>query len=436
MTQRLLLAAAVCVLLVAARQRAVRPSAPPVPTFSNEVVRILQTHCLSCHHEGDIAPFPLTTYEEAAPRAHMMRLMTASLQMPPWKPADSCGDFADARRLTPKEIETIGRWADAGAPEGDPAQLPPPLTFDTGWTLGEPDLILSYPDTYTPPASGDAYRCFPMATNLTTDRYVAGIDVHPGDRASVHHVIAFLDTTGASAALDAADPEPGYSCFGGPGFDLSADATLGGWAPGYRAFKFPEEIALRLPAGSRVVLQVHYHSHDGDPHPDRTEFAAYYTEGTPEQLLRIVPLINNDFEIPAGADNYRVSAFIPYIPFSVHLWAIAPHMHLLGRSMRVETTDLSSTSRCLIDIPDWDFNWQAMYRYREPLAIPAGSSVSLTAYYDNSSGNPRNPNNPPQPVGWGEATTDEMCIAFLGVTIDGERVATDSSPQNRGTRPE
>ncbi|HET7705738.1 MAG TPA: ascorbate-dependent monooxygenase [Thermoanaerobaculia bacterium] len=424
MARKLLLAAAVLFLFLGARQRAVRqPAAPAGPTFSNEVVRIFQNHCQSCHHEGDIAPFSLTTYGEAAPWAHAIKFMTATRQMPPWKPAPGCGDFADARGLSAEEIATIGRWVDAGAPEGDRSQLPAPLNFDSGWSLGEPDLVVSYPESYTAPSLEDMYRCFTIPTNQAVDRYVAGIDVHPGDRSSVHHVIAFLDTTGQSAALDAADPQPGYTCFGGPGFDLSADATLGGWAPGYRAFTLPEDVGLRLPANSRVVLQVHYHSHDGHPQPDRTEFAMYFSKRQPKQVLRIIPVLNQTFEIPPGESNHRVTAGIPVVPFPVHLWVIAPHMHLLGRSMKVEMTAPGGQTECLINIDNWDFNWQAMYRYKNPIAVPAWSSVSLTAYYDNSSSNPRNPNHPPKAVRWGEATTDEMCIAFLGVTIDGENLA-------------
>lgn len=418
MTRKILVSLAVVLLLAGARQRAVRPQASQVPTFSNEVVRIFQTHCQSCHHEGDIAPFALTSYEEAAPWAHLIKIMTATRQMPPWKPSEGCGDFAAERRLSDAEIDTIARWADGGAPEGDRRMLPEPLDFGSGWQLGEPDLILSSPEPYTAPATGDIYRCFTIPTNISTDRFVSGMDVHPGDRSSVHHVIAFLDTTGASVALDAADPEPGYTCFGGPGFELSADATLGGWAPGYRAFRLPEEVALRLPADTRVVLQVHYHSHDGQPRPDTTKLAIYFASREPDQLLRIVPVVNQNFEIPAGAENHRVTAGIPFVPVSIRLWVIAPHMHLLGRSMRVETTSPTGETRCLIDIADWDFNWQAMYRYSEPVRIPAWSSITLTAHFDNSSGNPRNPSDPPQPVRWGEATTDEMCIAFLGVTID------------------
>ena len=144
----------------------------------------------------------------------------------------------------------------------------------------------------------------------------------------------------------------------------------------------------------------------------------YFSKRQPKQVLRIIPILNQAFEIPPGESNHRVTAGIPVVPFPVHLWVIAPHMHLLGRSMKVEMTTPGGQTQCLINIDNWDFNWQAMYRYRNPVSVPAWSSVSLTAYYDNSSSNPRNPNNPPKPVRWREATTDEMCVAFLGVTID------------------
>jgi hypothetical protein len=432
MSRRILLAVAALSLLTAARQRAVRPDTPVqpnVPTFSNEVVRIFQTHCQTCHRDGDIAPFPLTTYDEARPWAQAIKFMTATRKMPPWKPVEGCGDFAEERRLTEDEISTIGKWVDAGAPEGDTRQLPPPRQFTSEWTLGEPDLVLSYPEPYTPPAAGDVYRCFPLRTQADEERFVSAIDVRPGDRGSVHHVIAFIDTTGASDALDAADPAPGYSCFGDPGFPLSLDAsTLGGWAPGYRAVAFPEQIGLGLPADSRIVLQVHYHVHGGHAHPDRTELGVYFARVRPQQRLRILPLINDTFEIPAGDPHHRVTATFNNALFSARLWAIAPHMHLLGRSMKVEAFDITGNSTCLINIDDWDFNWQALYRYEQPVPIPAFSTVVLTAYYDNSSANPRNPNNPPKPVRWGEATTDEMCIAFLAVTIDGDFLSGATAP--------
>lgn len=417
--------------VAAAKQRAARhPSpAPPVtgPTFSKEVVRIFQQHCQTCHHEGDIAPFSLTTYAEAKPHAALIKLMTQTRQMPPWKPSEGCGDFKDERRLTVDQIATITKWVDAGAPEGNRADLPTPLDFGSGWRLGQPDLVLSNAEGFTPPAGTDTYRCFTIPTNLTSDAYVRAVDTHPGNRTVVHHVLSFIDTTGDSVRLDEAEPGPGYTCFGGPGFDLPG--TLGGWAPGSPPLELPDGVGFELAAGSRLVMQVHYHPHDGDSHastpgaehiePDRTEVGIYFAEEKPAKLMRIVPLINTTFTIPPHDANYRVDAAFPIpIPFPLKLWLIAPHMHLLGKKMTVSMTPAGGTAQCLIDIPDWDFNWQGAYRYEHPIDIPAGARVSLTAYYDNSANNPRNPNNPPKPVSWGEATTDEMCIAFLGVTLE------------------
>jgi len=408
--------------IYAKRRAAVHPAPPPPqvsgPTFSNEVVRIFQQHCQTCHHEGDIAPFPLVTYADAKPYAQLIKFMTQTRQMPPWKPSEGCGDFEGERRLTQHEIDTIAQWADNGAPEGNRAQLPAPLEFNSGWRLGQPDLVLANPEPYTPPHGTDTYRCFTVPTNLISTAYVRAVDTHPGDRETVHHLLTFIDTTGASVALDEADPGPGYTCFGGPGFDTTG--TLGGWAPGSPPLEMPENVGFELPPSSRLVMQVHYHPHHGNhPEPDRTEFGVYFAREKPAKTMLILPLINDTFTIPPHDSNYRVDAELPIlVPFPVQLWLIAPHMHLLGREMTVQMTPFGGTPQCLIDIQDWDFNWQGAYRYKEPVRIPAGARISLSAYYDNSSNNPLNPNDPPRPVSWGEATTDEMCIAFLGMTIE------------------
>jgi len=414
--------------LGASRHRPVVP--PPAvattgPTFNKEVVRIFQDHCQTCHHPGDIGPISLMDYAGAYPNRLQIKLMTKTHQMPPWKPTAACGDFADVRGLSQEEIDTLAKWADNGAPEGNPADLPQPLVFAGGWALGEPDLVLSYSQPYTPPSSGDMYRCFPIPTNLVADQYVEAVDVKPGDAATVHHVIAYLDTTGASQKLDDDDAGPGYTSFGGPGFSIidPSASTLGGWAPGARPTKLPEGVALSLPASSRVVLQVHYHPHNGAPKPDTTRIGIYFAKKKPSKLLRILPLINQTFTIPPNDPNYKVTAaFTVPLFFDAHAWLIAPHMHLLGRKMHVTATLPSGKTECLIDIDDWDFNWQGMYRFNNAVALPAGTRVALEAFYDNSSDNYRNPNVPPQSVSWGEATTDEMCIAFIGVTLDNENL--------------
>jgi hypothetical protein len=416
--------AASALIAASTRQRVVRPPAPVLssgPTFNNEIVRIFQERCQTCHHPGDIAPFSLMTYREAAPFADAIKYMTQTRRMPPWKATSGCGEFVDARTMPQHEIDLIAQWADNGAPEGRPADLPAPLQFTSDWTLGQPDMVLSNTEAFTPPARGDEYRCFTLPANTTSTSYVSAIDVHPGDRRSVHHVIAFLDETGASVALDEKDPAPGYQCFGDPGF--ATTGTLGGWAPGYRAVKLPPEVAYQLPANSRVVLQVHYHVAHGNPSPDRTEIGIYFADAKPRQTMRIVPIINQGFTIPPNDPNYRVTGSIPLptalIP-SMRVWFVAPHMHLLGRKMKVEAALENGETKCLINIDDWDFNWQGLYLYKEPIKIPARTRFSFTAYYDNSTANLRNPNNPPKPVYWGEATTDEMALAFIGVTLDAE----------------
>jgi mono/diheme cytochrome c family protein len=425
----LLLAAAPFVVFAARQRIAAHPKPEPVvngPTYNNEVSRIFQAHCESCHHPGDIAPFSLMTYTEAAGRADSIKFMTRTKQMPPWKPVDGCGTFNQPRVLSAAEIDTIGKWVDNGAPEGNPADLPQPLSFDSGWVLGQPDLVLSYPEAYTPPATGDMYRCFPIPTQLAQDQYVSAIDIHPGNRGEVHHVIAYIDTNGSSQALDDNDAGPGYTSFGGPGFSVTNvnAATLGGWAPGSRPIQLPDGIAYSLPAASRVVLQVHYHPH-AQVTPDRTEIGIYFAKTKPKQLLRVIPLINQDFTIPPNAANYLVTASLPIpTPVPTHLWLIAPHMHLLGRKMNVTAAMPNGSYSCLINIDDWDFNWQGLYRFENAVALPTGTRLSLGAYYDNSTDNWRNPNTPPKAVSWGESTTDEMCIAFLGLTIDGENLTS------------
>jgi hypothetical protein len=429
--RRIILASAFVFAFVAARQRAVLhpPPAPPVtggPTFSNEVVRIFQNRCQTCHHPGDIAPFSLMTYADAAPHADAIKYMTQTRQMPPWKATPSCGEFAEARVLGDDEIDTIAKWVDNGAPQGNIADLPPQKNFDGGWALGQPDLVLSYSEPYTPPVARDMYRCFPMPTTVPEDKYVSAIDIKPGDPTTVHHVIAYLDGSGsASQKLDEADSGPGYTSFGGPGFSVdSLSATLGGWAPGARPTLLPDDVALLMPAQSRVVLQVHYHPHGIKTVPDTTQIGIYYAKKKPNRIVRILPLVNQSFTIPPNDPNYKV-ATIPFsLPFPTHLYFIAPHMHLLGRKMHVTATLPTGSQKCLINVDDWDFNWQGLYQYKDPVAIPSNTKLAVEAYYDNSTDNLRNPNNPPKPVSWGEQTTDEMCIAFLGFTIDSENLAT------------
>lgn len=392
------------------------PKATGMVTFAKDVAPILYRNCTTCHRTGEVAPFTLSSYQDAKKRARQIAAVTHSRFMPPWK-ADSHGEFQDERRLSDAQIATLKRWAEAGAPLGNPKHLPPAPKFASGWALGKPDLVLEPSAAYTVSADGnDVYRCFVVPTDFPEDRYVSAIDVRPGNRAVVHHMIAYLDTSGTARKRDAADPAPGYG--GGLGF-LPA-GMLGGWAPGAMPHPLPPDTGLVLPKGADVVLEVHYHK-DGKPETDLTKVAVYFNKGPVARPLHLFPLVNTGIRIPPGDKNYEARASIPVL-FNTTLYTIFPHMHMLGRQMTVTATLPDGTRKTLIDVPDWDFNWQGFYAYKQPVKLPRGSHVDLVAHYDNSADNLRNPNDPPKTVTWGEQTTDEMCLAFLGFTVDAEHV--------------
>ena len=397
-------------------------------TYAHDIAPILQSQCQTCHRSGQIGPMPLTTYAQAAAWRGDIKRYTESRQMPPWKADPGAGDFQDARRLSAREIATLAKWADAGAPEGDPQDLLPPLHFRQDWPLGQPDLVLQPDRSYHVEADGsDVYRCFVIPTDFTHDRYVSAVDVQPGNRAVVHHVIAYIDGEGKSARLDGHEKEPGYTSFGGVGF--TPTGALGGWAPGITPHYLPVGVATAVPAGARIVLQVHYHK-DGKPETDLSRVGVYFSKGPIEKTLHIAPVIHG-LQIPPNDSHYTVTTTSVPSPVDFHLIAITPHMHLLGRSMKLTAIKPNGTKIPLVSVSDWDFNWQSTYFYKKPVALPKGTRVTMTATYDNSVRNLRNPNSPPKLVTWGEQTTDEMCIAFLHYTLDREHLAARDIPDGK-----
>ena len=393
-------------------------------TFAKHIAPILNQNCASCHRPGEVAPFSLLTYEDAKKRAKQLAVVTHSKYMPPWKAEAGFGQFVDERRLTTEQIALIKEWADSGAPLGSPADLPQTPKFPAGWTLGEPDVVIQPSDSYTLAAEGkDVYQCFVVPTNYSEDRYISAIEVRPENRSVVHHVIAFLDSSGKARELDARSSEPGYASFGGVGFLPSG--SLGGWAPGNLPRHLPDGVGMLLPKGSDIVLQVHYHK-SGKAEKDRTKVGLYFSKKPVDKQLRIVPVIGFMLNIPPGDPNYTVRASLPMVVDSTVL-QVMPHMHLLGREMTVKAVLPDGSEKPMVKVPDWDFNWQTTYTFKEPMKLPRGSRVDLVARYDNSEKNPRNPNSPPKRVGWGEETGDEMCIAFLFGTIDAEHLTKGQS---------
>ena len=329
------------------------------------------------------------------------------------------------------------QWVDAGTPFGNESELPESAAVKGDWLLGEPDLVLQMPEPYTPPRGKDMYRCFVLPTDATATRYVSAADVLPGDRRYVHHVILYLDTSGEAEKLDEKDPGPGYTCFGGPGTPQTANLVntllngglaLGGWAPGTRPQFLPDGIGMVLPAKARVVMQVHYYPRGGTA-SDQTKVGLYFTKGKVNKRLLYLPILPLDsrgniaLEIPAGNEKYAASAEFAVPPlFDAHVVNIFPHMHLLGTDIKSALIGRDGKETPLIWIPNWDFNWQGPYTFVDPPAAPSLARVKVTCTYNNSESNPRNPNNPVKTVRWGEGTEDEMCVVFMGITLDRDQL--------------
>jgi mono/diheme cytochrome c family protein len=411
-------AALVLGLLLAACQTS--PSTPTRPqalddgpvTFSNQIVRVFQRRCQECHRPGEVAPFSLLTYPDAYARRGDIREAVESRYMPPWKAVPGHGEFAHVRRLADDEIRLIGRWVEGGAPEGDPRDLPAARRFPAGWRLGTPSAVLGMAEPFTVPArTKDVYRCFVVPIRIPGDwRMIRASEVLPGNRKIVHHVQTFLDVTGRSVALDDAEPGPGYTCFGGARFDSAGG--LGGWAPGLAPMEIPPGIAWGIPPGARLVMQVHYHNPGDTAEVDLTRIGIHFTWGPFDRRLSVVRPFAWNFAIPAGAARATVTARAP-VSEDFDAIAVHAHMHLLGRAMTVTAHLPDGTTRPLLRIDDWDFDWQLRYTYERPVRLPAGSRVDAECVYDNSAANLRNPSKPPRLVTSGFETTDEMCQATV-----------------------
>ncbi len=386
------------------------------PSYNKDIAPILWKNCAGCHRPGEVGPFSLLTYNDAVKRASFLEDVTASRKMPPWKAEAGFGSFLDERRLSPEEIKRIGDWIEAGVPEGDPKDLPPAPKFPQGWQLGTPDLVLKVDEPFAVPASGrDIYRCFVIPIPIDANRTVAAVEFRPGNRKVVHHALLYLDDTGAGRAKDVAEPGLGYASFGGPG--ILPTGGLGGWAPGSVPRLLPDGIGKFLRKGSDLVLQIHYHP-DGKPETDQSVVGVYFTKTPAQKIVGGIAVRSRDLNIPPGEGRHHVTAQSAPLPVDVQAIGVAPHMHTIGKEMKVVAESPDGKTTPLIWIKDWDFNWQGQYQYRLPVKLVKGSVIKVDAYYDNSASNPSNPSNPPRRVRWGEQTTDEMCLLGVQVVTD------------------
>lgn len=368
--------------------------------YYGQVQALVQQNCQSCHTTGGFAPFPLETYADARAHAAAIADAVGARRMPPWKPSEGCQPLQASRRLPDADVATLVAWATGGAPEGDPAKAVRFTPPDAG--LPWVDLTLVPDQAYAPNSSlSDDYHCFLLDPHLTSDQWLVGVDVEPGQRPLVHHVLLFATTLLDALGADASDPGPGWTCFGGPGTSGSTPRLLGGWVPGTQAQRFPEGTGIQMKAGEVVVMQVHYNLAAGPSAPDSTRVQMQLARAPVARPAALLPFPNLSFSIPAGASGYT-SAAQAASPAAGVIWGVLPHMHTKGRRVTVK-----AGNTCLVDIPAWDFHWQQAYFFSTPQPLAVGTQLSLSCTWDNPTATV---------VTWGEKTTDEMCLNYFYAT--------------------
>jgi hypothetical protein len=419
---------------------------PAPPTYSQDVAPILYKNCTACHRPGEIGPMSLLTYKDVRPWAKSIAARVDAGTMPPWHADPSVGDFENDRRLSSAEKDTIAGWVAAGAPEGDPSQLPPQPTYADGWMIGQPDAVLTMQEDYPIPATGTiAYQYFEVPTNFAEDRWIQAFEVRPGNRRVVHHVIVYTrppatPPPAAPAVRSGPRPAPLFEFAAGMeipagqtgGGPLPPDqrkargpndrpaprnlgASIGAYVPGTSTRMFPAGTAARLVAGSTLVFQMHYTS-TGTATTDRTSIGFIFSRTPPPTELRFTALLNGSLHIPAGDPDYRVDARMT-INRDVTLWGMLPHTHVRGKQWSYDITYPDGRNETILVVPKYDFDWQTDYLFKRPLKLPKGTTLHAAAWYDNSARNKSNPD-PTKDVWWGDQTWEEMMFTGLTYSVD------------------
>ena len=399
------------------------------PTWSTDIAPILYANCAGCHQPGQVAPFSLLSYRDAAKRSKFLAKTVASRVMPPWLPDGPKGAFLDERILPAADIASIAAWAAAGAPEGDPKAAPArPAPPADEWHLGAPDLVVRMRAPFeVPPGPDDTYQVFPMpfsiasvpAPVLAAARIpdsdvlaIAAIEVRPGNRRVLHHADVFVDTTGEAVRRERQGGGLGYRNFGTPGFVPAA--YLGGRVPGMEPRFLPSGIAASvMPLSGVLALQVHYKA-TGKAEEDQTEVGIHFMREPTRRVLDTLFLRSFDLHIPAGDAAYAREDSIE-LPADCVLMSVFAHMHMTGREVHASASLPDGSTRDLLDITRWSFQWQDRYYFREPFILPKGTVVRCRWTFDNSAANPSNPFSPPRTILFGPNSTDEMCELQLGL---------------------
>ncbi|MBL8957363.1 MAG: hypothetical protein JNK82_41705 [Myxococcaceae bacterium] len=368
-------------------------------TYRRDLQPLIAQHCQGCHTAGGISPFALDTFEDAQRHGGAMAAATQSRSMPPWMPDEQgCQPLKGSRRLTDAEVKLFQSWVEAGMPEGAPAQ-PMPVKQEKG--LERVDVSLRLPAPYTPKANlTDDYRCFGLSHGQTVDRDIIGVNVKPGVRQMVHHVLIYAVDPVQAAASDAADPGVGWECFAGPGTNAK---MIGGWVPGTSATQYPSGTGIPLLARETVVVQIHYNVLAAGAQTDDTSLELQLADGRVARPAEFTALANWWFNLPPMAMNQTVEASVR-TPNAGTVWGVVPHMHTKGRAISVTKNDA-----CLVNVKQWDFHWQQSFFFaaEDGLEFGAGETVKLSCTFDNPTS---------APVTWGEKTSDEMCLVYFYVT--------------------
>jgi hypothetical protein len=403
-----------------------------VPTFSRHVAPVLYRNCVTCHRAGEIAPMSLVTYAETRPWARSIRNKVIDGIMPPWHADAPAGTFENERRLTDAEKNILVRWVDGGAPEGDARDLPPVPTFPEGWRIGTPDAVFAMQEDYAVPAKGTIqYEFFYVPTGFTDTKWLQAIEVRPGNRALVHHVLVYYQAPAEQGVvpLIRANPEhnrlpPRQAGDRPPQRGPGPGRLLASYAPGTDPQVFRPGSALRLPPGGLLELQLHYTA-NGTAGTDRTTVGMIFAKEPPADEIRASQFFNTQFTIPAGETNVQVDTDLTFLADTT-VWGLLPHTHVRGKRWSYALVLPDGSSQPLLSVPRYDFNWQTYYMFKEPLQVPKGARIVSSAWYDNSAGNRSNPD-PRIDVKWGDQTWEEM--QYTGILYSARR----SAPQPAST---